>query len=77
MEWEFDSCRQGRKNTTAIGKEDVVIIPAFGIPAADIDLLGKKGCVVVDTTCGSVLNVWEKCRALRTDRCNLRHPREI
>src|SRR5262245_54608660 len=42
-----------------VGTDDVVLIPAFGIPAADIDLLAKKGCVVVDTTCGSVLNVWK------------------
>jgi len=42
-----------------VGRDDVVLIPAFGIPAADIDLLAKKGCVVVDTTCGSVLNVWK------------------
>jgi 4-hydroxy-3-methylbut-2-enyl diphosphate reductase len=40
-------------------KEDVVLIPAFGIPRADIELLSKKGCIVVDTTCGSVLNVWK------------------
>jgi 4-hydroxy-3-methylbut-2-en-1-yl diphosphate reductase len=42
-----------------VGTDDVVLIPAFGIPAADINLLAKKGCVVVDTTCGSVLNVWK------------------
>src|SRR5262249_57601431 len=42
-----------------VQNEDVVIIPAFGIPAADIELLRAKGCVVVDTTCGSVLNVWK------------------
>jgi 4-hydroxy-3-methylbut-2-enyl diphosphate reductase len=42
-----------------VGKEDVVLIPAFGIPAVDIDVLTEKGCVVVDTTCGSVLNVWK------------------
>src|SRR5437762_8143870 len=40
-----------------IGQDDIVVIPAFGIPAAEIDLLSKKGCIVVDTTCGSVLNV--------------------
>jgi 4-hydroxy-3-methylbut-2-enyl diphosphate reductase len=40
-------------------KDDVVLIPAFGIPQADLDLLSKKGCIVVDTTCGSVLNVWK------------------
>jgi 4-hydroxy-3-methylbut-2-en-1-yl diphosphate reductase len=38
---------------------DVVIVPAFGIAAEDLALLAQKGCVVVDTTCGSVLNVWK------------------
>src|SRR5687767_11694838 len=42
-----------------VDKEDVIIIPAFGIPASDIGFLRQKGCVVVDTTCGSVLNVWK------------------
>jgi 4-hydroxy-3-methylbut-2-enyl diphosphate reductase len=42
-----------------VEKDDVVIIPAFGIPASEIELLNGKGCVVVDTTCGSVLNVWK------------------
>jgi 4-hydroxy-3-methylbut-2-en-1-yl diphosphate reductase len=40
-------------------RNDVVLIPAFGIPAADLQLLSNKGCIVVDTTCGSVLNVWK------------------
>src|SRR5437868_7426884 len=42
-----------------VRQDDVVLIPAFGIPAADIRLLAEKGCIVVDTTCGSVLNVWK------------------
>ena len=42
-----------------IVQDDVVLIPAFGVPASEIDLLAKKGCIVVDTTCGSVLNVWK------------------
>jgi 4-hydroxy-3-methylbut-2-enyl diphosphate reductase len=42
-----------------ISADDVVIVPAFGVPAADFELLRKKGCIVVDTTCGSVLNVWK------------------
>src|SRR5215468_1547380 len=42
-----------------VQQDDVVLIPAFGIPASDIDLLAKKQCIVVDTTCGSVLNVWK------------------
>jgi 4-hydroxy-3-methylbut-2-enyl diphosphate reductase len=42
-----------------VGASDVVILPAFGVTVADMDLLGQKGCVLVDTTCGSVLNVWK------------------
>ncbi|HEX4997065.1 MAG TPA: 4-hydroxy-3-methylbut-2-enyl diphosphate reductase [Terriglobia bacterium] len=50
---------EGEGKYDAVQAEDVVIIPAFGIPAADIALLEHKQCVVVDTTCGSVLNVWK------------------
>src|SRR5213592_1792765 len=46
----------GSQKYKDIAAEDVVILPAFGIPAAEIDLLAKTGCTVVDTTCGSVLN---------------------
>jgi len=50
---------RGQDKYDEIGRDDVVVIPAFGIPATEIDLLSKKGCIVVDTTCGSVLNVWK------------------
>ncbi len=39
--------------------EDVVILPAFGVPVGEMQHLRGKGCVLVDTTCGSVLNVWK------------------
>jgi 4-hydroxy-3-methylbut-2-enyl diphosphate reductase len=39
---------------------DVVILPAFGVPVQDMPVLQERGCVLVDTTCGSVLNVWKK-----------------
>jgi 4-hydroxy-3-methylbut-2-enyl diphosphate reductase len=42
-----------------VDRADVVILPAFGVTVADMDLLGRRGCVLVDTTCGSVLNVWK------------------
>jgi 4-hydroxy-3-methylbut-2-enyl diphosphate reductase len=38
---------------------DVVILPAFGVPVGELQHLREKGCVLVDTTCGSVLNVWK------------------
>ena len=39
---------------------DVVIIPAFGVTMRDFETLRGIGCVIVDTTCGSVLNVWKR-----------------
>jgi len=38
---------------------DVVILPAFGVTVAELQILRDKGSVLVDTTCGSVLNVWK------------------
>jgi 4-hydroxy-3-methylbut-2-enyl diphosphate reductase len=43
----------------ALTAEDVVILPAFGVPVADMAALRERGVVLVDTTCGSVLNVWK------------------
>ena len=43
-----------------VAAADVVILPAFGVSVPELDHLKAKGCVLVDTTCGSVLNVWKK-----------------
>jgi 4-hydroxy-3-methylbut-2-enyl diphosphate reductase len=40
----------------------VVILPAFGITIELLEQLEKRGCTLVDTTCGSVLNVWKNVR---------------
>lgn len=40
--------------------DDVVILPAFGVTLRDFERLKQIGCVLVDTTCGSVLNVWKR-----------------
>jgi 4-hydroxy-3-methylbut-2-enyl diphosphate reductase len=50
-----------------VGKEDVVLLPAFGIPVAELEHLRGKGCVLVDTTCGSVLNVWKNVHKYARD----------
>ncbi len=43
-----------------ITEDDVVVLPAFGVRREDFEQLRKVGCLVVDTTCGSVLNVWKR-----------------
>lgn len=42
-----------------LGPGDVVIIPAFGVTVHELARLQDLGCTLVDTTCGSVLNVWK------------------
>ena len=41
---------------------DVVIIPAFGVTVAMLQQLDARGCTLIDTTCGSVLNVWKNVK---------------
>src|SRR6267143_403390 len=47
--------------------EDVVILPAFGVTIGDFETLRAIGCVMVDTTCGSVLNVWKRVERYARD----------
>jgi 4-hydroxy-3-methylbut-2-enyl diphosphate reductase len=42
-----------------LGPDDVVILPAFGVTVEEMLRLTGRGCTLVDTTCGSVLNVWK------------------
>ena len=42
-----------------LGPDDVVILPAFGVTVTDMVQLSSQGSTLVDTTCGSVLNVWK------------------
>jgi 4-hydroxy-3-methylbut-2-enyl diphosphate reductase len=57
----------GAFDYSVISAEDVVILPAFGVTITDLQTLRAKGCVVVDTTCGSVLNVWKRVEAYARD----------
>lgn len=41
---------------------DVVILPAFGVTVELLAMLQDRGCTLVDTTCGSVLNVWKNVK---------------
>jgi len=50
-----DADERGR----TLGPADVVILPAFGITVGEMVRFTELGCTLVDTTCGSVLNVWK------------------
>ncbi|MCY4662531.1 MAG: 4-hydroxy-3-methylbut-2-enyl diphosphate reductase [Acidobacteria bacterium] len=50
-----------------VGAQDVVILPAFGVTVSDLERLDRRGCTLVDTTCGSVLNVWKNVRKYARD----------
>jgi 4-hydroxy-3-methylbut-2-enyl diphosphate reductase len=52
---------------SGLGPEDVVIMPAFGVTMGDFERLRTIGCVLVDTTCGSVLNVWKRVESYARD----------
>ncbi len=51
---------KGRFDFSHVTSEDVVILPAFGVTTHDFETLKKVGCILVDTTCGSVLHVWKR-----------------
>jgi 4-hydroxy-3-methylbut-2-enyl diphosphate reductase len=57
----------GAFDFSAVTAQDVVILPAFGVTKEDFDRLRAAGCVLVDTTCGSVLNVWKRVEAYARD----------
>jgi len=51
----------------SLGADDVVILPAFGVTIAMLQRLSALGCTMVDTTCGSVLNVWKNVKRYAQD----------
>lgn len=59
--------RDGAFDFATLGPSDVVILPAFGVTIQDFERLRAVGCVLVDTTCGSVLNVWKRVESYARD----------
>lgn len=58
---------KGEKDYSILQPNDVVIIPAFGVTVEELGELRKRGCTLVDTTCGSVMNVWKSVRQYARD----------
>ena len=57
----------GEFDFSAITAEDVVLLPAFGVSVGDFQRLRALGTTMVDTTCGSVLNVWKRVESYARD----------
>ena len=45
-----------------LGVGDPVVIPAFGTEVGIRDELAKRGCTIIDATCGDVMSVWKRVR---------------
>lgn len=58
-----DESERGRD----LGPSDVVILPAFGVTVEELQRLTHASCTLVDTTCGSVLNVWKNVKRYARD----------
>ncbi len=58
---EFIDCSASNaERFSHIAADDIVMVPAFGAPVGEYRDLQEKGCMVVDTTCGSVVAVWKR-----------------
>jgi len=58
---------QGQFDFSHIESDDVVLMPAFGVTIQAFEELKQIGCVLVDTTCGSVLHVWKRVEGYAKD----------
>ena len=59
--------RDAEFDFSSVTAGDVVILPAFGVTVRDFERLRALECVLVDTTCGSVLNVWKRVEVYARD----------
>jgi 4-hydroxy-3-methylbut-2-enyl diphosphate reductase len=54
-------------DSASLGPDDVIVLPAFGVTTGEMQRFAQIGCVLVDTTCGSVLNVWKNVKRYAAD----------
>lgn len=58
---------EGTFDFSTLTDRDVVLMPAFGVTIQDFEALRSVGCILVDTTCGSVLHVWKRVESYARD----------
>jgi 4-hydroxy-3-methylbut-2-enyl diphosphate reductase len=68
MSIKFLSGKEKDADIEDLKKDDIVIIPAFGMEVSMRRLLEAKGCRFVDTTCGDVMSVWKRVRQYSKDK---------
>lgn len=61
------SSRPTEAELAQLNEQDVVIIPAFGTEVHTRSAIKKRGCVMVDTTCGDVMSVWKRVKQYSRD----------
>ncbi len=57
----------GESDLSGVQAGDVVLIPAFGVPVPLMGCLREKNAILVDTTCGSVIQVWRRVEQYARD----------
>jgi 4-hydroxy-3-methylbut-2-en-1-yl diphosphate reductase len=63
----YPDAETGEFDFSDVVADDVVILPAFGVTMSDFQRLREVGCILIDTTCGSVLNVWKRVESYAKD----------
>jgi 4-hydroxy-3-methylbut-2-en-1-yl diphosphate reductase len=63
----YPDAATGEFDFAGVASDDVVIMPAFGVTMSDFRRLQQIGCILIDTTCGSVLNVWKRVESYARD----------
>lgn len=51
---------KGSYSMDKLKEGDIVLLPAFGASVQELEKLREKQCLMVDTTCGSVIAVWRR-----------------
>lgn len=55
------------KGAEDIGEGDIVLLPAFGTTVKELEFLKTKNCLLVDSTCNSVVAVWRRVEQYASD----------